>query len=451
VRVKAQSIACVILAAGKGTRMKSKLPKVMHCIAHRPLLMHVIETALGLKAERVITVTAPEMESVRQYVARQYKHSVQNAIQPEQRGTGDAVLAAKAALKDFSGVVLILYGDTPLIRPPTLAAMVEKLKADPETALAVLGMEVPVPNDYGRLVVSKNGELERIVEAKDASAAEKKITLCNSGVMAVRGSLLFTLLAKLNAKNAKGEYYLTDLVALARIAGHRCAAIPADASELQGINSRDELAKAEACLQTRLRAQAMAGGATLVDPSSVYLAVDTDIGADVVIHPNVIFGPGVRVHDNVEIRGFSHIEGATIHPGAIVGPFARLRPGAVIGKGAHVGNFVEVKQATLEAGAKANHLTYIGDAHIGEGSNIGAGTITCNYDGFDKHRTTIGKHVFIGSNTALVAPVKVGDGAVVGAGSVITEDVDADALALTRAVQKQKAQWAKAFRRRKKH
>jgi bifunctional UDP-N-acetylglucosamine pyrophosphorylase/glucosamine-1-phosphate N-acetyltransferase len=431
--------------------MRSKLPKVMHAVAHRPMLLHVIETALAMKPERVVTVTAPDMNGVRDRVARHYKHEVQNAVQPQPRGTADAVLAGKSALKDFKGIVLILYADTPLIRPQTLTEMVNALQANSKAALVVLGMNVTVPNEYGRLVQGEKGELERIVEARDARPEEKTIVLCNSGVMAVRGSLLFPLLAKLDAKNAKGEYYLTDIVALARSAGHRCAFVTAEAEELQGINSRAELAKAEASLQSRLRADAMAGGTTLIDPASVYFASDTKLGVDVIIHPHVVFGPGVKVEDNVEIRAFSHIEGATIHSHAVIGPFARLRPGAVIGKGAHVGNFVEIKQATLEQGAKANHLSYIGDAHVGENANIGAGTITCNYDGYDKHRTIVGKGAFIGSNTSLVAPVTVGDGAIVGAGSVITENVDSGALAVARGPQKQKPGWAKSFRNRKKH
>jgi bifunctional UDP-N-acetylglucosamine pyrophosphorylase/glucosamine-1-phosphate N-acetyltransferase len=452
-RVKAQSmpVACVILAAGKGTRMKSKLPKVMHKIAHRPLLMHVIETARAFGAEQIITVTAPDMEPVRDAVSRTYKNTVENVLQQEQLGTGDAVKAARPLLKDFGGVVLMLYGDTPLIRAVTLEKMVAVFKDSPETAVAVLGMQIAPPNEYGRLVTNGEGDLERIVEAKDANAKEKGIVLCNSGVMAVRGALLFPLLAKLGSKNAKGEYYLTDIVALARADGHRCRVVVADAQELQGINSRFELTRAEASLQWRLRMQAMAEGATLIEPGSVHLAIDTKLGRDVVIHPQVVFGPGVEVADNVEIRSFSHIEGAKIHAGAIIGPFARLRPGAVIGKGAHIGNFVEIKQATIEPGAKANHLSYIGDAHVGENANIGAGTITCNYDGYDKHRTTIGAGAFIGSNTSLVAPVNVGDGAVVGAGSVITEDVEADALAVARAPQKQKTHWAKALRNRRKN
>jgi len=452
-KAKAQTtpIACIILAAGKGTRMHSKLSKVMHKIAHRPMLVHVVETALALGAQKIVTVTSPEMDSVREMIQRTYKDSVENVIQPHQRGTGDAVQAAKSLLDNWKGIVFVLYGDTPLIRAETLTKMVNALKSDPKAAITVLGMDIPAPNDYGRLVTDKKGSLERIVEARDATAKEKAITLCNSGVMAVRGKLLFTLLAKLSNKNAKGEYYLTDIVAHARKGGHTCAVVRTDAEELRGVNSRSELAQAEVVMQTRLRMEAMERGVTLIDPQSVFLACDTKLGQDTVIHPHVVFGPDVTVGDNVEIRSYSHIEGAKIAHHATIGPFARLRPGAVIGKQAHIGNFVEIKKSVIEAGAKANHLSYIGDAHVGENANIGAGTITCNYDGFTKHRTIIGAGAFIGSNTSLVAPVAIGEGAITGAGSVITEDVDADALAVERSPQKQKAHWAKSFRNRKKN
>jgi len=450
-KIKAQSdaVACIILAAGKGTRMKSKLPKVMHEVARKPMLLHVVDTALALKPQTVAVVTSPDMTSVRNALERQYKDKVANAIQQEQRGTGDAVKAAKAALKDVTGTVLILYGDTPLIRTETLASMAALLKKNSKLGLVVLGMEIDMPNDYGRLILDKNSNVERIVEARDATAKEKAVTLCNSGVMAVRANLLFSLLGKLTNKNAKNEYYLTDIVALARKEGHSCGMIKTDSLELLGVNSRAELACAEANMQRRLRKKAMENGATFIDPASVFLACDTKLGQDVVVHPHVVFGPGVEVADNVEIRSFCHLEGAKVYEGAIIGPFARLRPGAVIGESAHVGNFVEIKQAMLERGAKANHLSYIGDANVGEGANIGAGTITCNYDGYAKHRTVIGNNAFIGSNTALVAPVIIGDGAVIGAGSTISEDVEPDALAIARAPQKQKSGWAKSFRNRK--
>jgi bifunctional UDP-N-acetylglucosamine pyrophosphorylase / glucosamine-1-phosphate N-acetyltransferase len=320
------------------------------------------------------------------------------------------------------------------------------------SAVTVLGMDVPAPSVYGKLVLDKAGTVARIVEAKDAKGKEKNLTLCNSGVMAIRAKLLSTLLGKLTCNNAAKEYYLTDLVGLARAAGEKCAVVRSDdTTELLGINSRAELAAAEAIMQNRLRARMMENGATLIDPATVYFSSDTVLGSDVTIHPHVVFGAGVKVGNNVEIRSFSHIDGAKIAKHAIIGPFARLRPGAVIGEGAHVGNFVEIKQSTLGKNAKANHLSYIGDSDVGEAANIGAGTITCNYDGFHKNRTVIGAGAFIGSNTSLVAPVIVGDGAVIGAGSVITEDVEAHALGLARPPQKQKAGWAKSNRNKKSH
>lgn len=364
--MKAQSndLACIVLAAGKGTRMKSAHPKVMHALAHKPMLYHVLDTARALGADRVVLVTSPDMEKVRTHVTAHYKESVSHAVQEQQLGTGDAVKAA-AELEGFNGTVLILYGDTPLIRLETLRALLAALKADKKAGLGVLGMEVSQRNAYGRLLLDKQRYVERIVETKDASEAEKSITLCFSGVMAVRGPLLFPLLAKLTHANAQNEYYLTDVVALARADGHPALVAQAPLAELAGINSRAELAVAEIELQRRLRRQVMENGATLLDPETVYFSHDTQIGQDVVIQPHVVFGPGVKVESNVEIRAFSHIEGARILSGATVGPFARLRPGALIGEKAHIGNFVEIKQTTVERGAKVNHLSYIGDAHIG--------------------------------------------------------------------------------------
>ncbi len=452
-KVKAQSaaLACVILAAGKGTRMKSALPKVMHAVAGKPMLWHVIDAAQAMKAAKILLVTSPDMKSVRDAITRSYKSAVEHTVQKEQRGTGDAVKAAQAALKKNSGIVLVLYGDTPLMRPETLTSLTNALKADTSAAIALLGIEMDTPGSYGRLVLNKKGEVERIVEAQDATAKEKSITLCNSGVMAIRGDLLSSLLDRLTNRNAKKEYYLTDIVALARKDKYRTVVVQADAVELLGVNSRAELACAEANMQRRLRKQAMENGVTLLDPASVYFSWDTKLGQDVVVHPHVVFGTSVTVQHRTEIRSFCHIEGATVQSGAVIGPFARLRPGAIIGESVHVGNFVEIKQAKLEQGAKVNHLSYIGDAHIGENANIGAGTITCNFDGYHKHRTVVGSGTFIGSNSSLVAPVTIGDGAIIGAGSVISEDVEADALAVTRSPQKQKLQWAKSFRHRKSH
>lgn len=446
-KAKNESIACVILAAGKGTRMRSQLPKVMHKLAQQPMVTHVIGTATELAAERIIVVSAPEMQKMRDALTKDFGNRITHAVQQEQLGTGDAVKSALPALAGFKGTVLVLFGDTPLLRATTLAKACESTKAN---AVTVLGMEVPAPSAYGKLVLDTLGNVERIVEAKDAKGVEKELTLCNSGVMAVRADILGTLLGKLTNKNAAKEYYLTDLVGLAREAHETCAVVKSDdTSELLGINARAELAIAEGIIQNRLRAKVMQEGATLIDPATVYFAADTKLGTDVVVHPNVVFGPKVSVGNNVEIRSFSHIEGAKVADNAIIGPFARLRPGAVIGDGAHIGNFVEIKQSTMGKGAKANHLAYIGDAEVGDAANIGAGTITCNYDGYNKNRTVIGAGAFIGSNTSLVAPVIVGDGAITGAGSVITEDVEAHALALGRALQKQKPGWAKSNRNKK--
>lgn len=433
--------AAVVLAAGKGTRMKSALPKVLHKIANRSMLEHVLRTAESVGCAPLVTVAGPDMPKVEELGAR----FGATCIQQKQLGTGDAVLAAQDTLADFKGHVLVLYGDTPLITKETLLAMLHTLN-DTNVAACVLGF---TPNDagaYGRLVLAEDGSLERIVEAKDATKKELEIGFCNSGVMALNGNCVWSLLTEIEDNNAAGEYYLTDVVGIARAKGMKCVAVHGDAEEVLGVNSRVELAQAENILQNRLREAAMVNGATLIDPATTYFSADTQLGKDVVVQPNVFFGPEVTVGNKVEIRAFSHIEGTVIANGATVGPFVRLRPGAGIGEDVKVGNFVEIKKAQLERGAKVSHLSYIGDAHVGENANIGAGTITCNYDGFNKHHTEIGREAFIGSNTALVAPVVVGAGAIVGAGSVVTENVDADALALTRPGQTTKSQWAKAFR-----
>jgi bifunctional UDP-N-acetylglucosamine pyrophosphorylase/glucosamine-1-phosphate N-acetyltransferase len=372
------------------------------------------------------------------------------AIQDPPLGTGHAVLAARKALDGFQGDVLVLFGDTPLLTAVTVERMIAARRGPGDPAVAVLGFRPDDPGQYGRLVTDASGALMRIVEARDASAEERKIGLCNAGIMAIDGKRLFALLDAVGNDNAKKEYYLTDVVALARGKGWGCVAVEAaDANEVMGINTRAELAVAEAVMQTRLRAKAMVSGVSMTDPSTVYLSHDTRFGKDVTIGPNVVFGRGVTVGNAVEIRAFCHIDGAVIGDGAIVGPFARLRPGARLGRDVHIGNFVEVKEAVLDDGVKANHLTYIGDAHVGAGANIGAGTITCNYDGFFKHRTEIGPGAFIGSNTALVAPVKVGAGAVIGAGSVITSEVAPDSLAVERAPQTERKGWAVRFRAKK--
>jgi len=435
--------AAVILAAGKGTRMKSDLPKVLHPLAGRPLVGHVLATAMALDPARAVVVVAPDMDAVAKAVA-----PVKTVIQPVARGTADAVKAARAALAGFAGDVLVMYGDNPFISAETIAELRARRAAKDKPAVVVVGFTPPDPLRYGRLVTDKAGKLTAIVEFKDANAKQKKIGFCNSGVMAIDGKLLFTLLDRIIDNNASREFYLTDIVAVARKAKLACAAIERPASEFIGVDSRALLAQAEAQIQQRLRAAALDGGATLLDPATVYLSMDTKIGRDVVIGQSVVFGPGVTIADRVEILPFCHIEGATVAEGARIGPFARLRPGAVIGRDAHIGNYVEIKNATVEDGAKANHLSYIGDARVGAKANVGAGTITCNYDGYFKAHTDIGAGAFIGSNTALVAPVKVGDGAIVAAGSVVTQDVPADALRLERAEQATVEGWAAKFRTR---
>jgi bifunctional UDP-N-acetylglucosamine pyrophosphorylase/glucosamine-1-phosphate N-acetyltransferase len=433
--------AAILLAAGKGTRMKSDLPKVMHRLAGRPMIGHVLDNLAPLGCDPVVVVAAPGMDDVAKAVA---PHPT--AIQKEQLGTGHAALAARAALKGFGGDVLVLFGDCPFISTGTIEKLLARRRAKDDPAVVVLGMRPDDPAQYGRLILDRKGALKEIVEFREASAARRKIGLCNSGVMAIDGRKLFCLLERITNDNAKGEYYLTDIVALARRGGATCAVVEAPADELLGINSRAELAEAEAILQRRLRARAMAEGATLVDPGSVFLSWDTRLGRDVTVGPNVVFGPGVVIADNVEIRPFCHIEGARIESGAVIGPFARLRPGSVIGEGAHIGNFVETKNARVGKGAKANHLTYLGDAAVGAASNIGAGTITANYDGFGKYRTEIGANVSIGSNVVLRAPVSIGDGAIIGAGSVITRDVARNAIALARAPQVDKPGQAEQYR-----
>ncbi len=438
--------AIVILAAGKGTRMKSGRAKVLHALAGQPMLHHVLATARALAPERLVLVLGPDMEEVGDTLPDAVPQA-EIAIQQERLGSGHAVLMAKAALAGFTGDVLVLYGDVPLITEETLRALLAARRSG--AALAVLAFEPEDSAAYGRLVVGPQGKLERIVERLDGDAATAEITLCNSGIMAVDGAHLFALLDGLGNENAKGEYYLTDIVAAARANGLDCVHALAAPEEVLGINDRAQLAEAEAVLQGRLRQAAMKNGATLLDPATTWFSVDTALGEDVTVGPNTVFGPGVRVADGVEIRAFCHLEGAQVGAGAIIGPYARLRPGAEIGAGAHIGNFVEVKQARVEKGAKINHLSYIGDARVGAGANIGAGTITCNYDGFTKSLSDIGAGAFIGSNSALVAPVVIGDGAVVAAGSVITRDVAPDAIAVARGEQSERAGAAARRRDRK--
>ena len=441
-----QKTAVIILAAGLGTRMKSAKPKVLHPLANRPMIAHLLDTVRCLEPERVVCVIGTDMDAVRETIS-----PIPCVVQNERLGTGHAVLAAKEALAGFEGDVLVLYGDSPLISEEALLGLLAARRSHQADgpAVAVLGFDTDEPGAYGRLITTEDDVLEAIVEAKDATPEQLAITYCNSGVMVADSHVLWELLARVGNDNAKGEYYLTDVIALARQDGLTCAAIEGDEYELVGINDRVELAFAETLVQTYLRLKVMTGGATLMDPETVYFCHDTKIGQDVVIGPHVVFGPGVKIEDNVEIRAYCHIEAAHVQSGAIIGPFARLRPGAKIGPNVHIGNFVEVKNAVIEEGVKANHLSYIGDARVGKGANIGAGTITCNYDGYFKTHTDIGAGAFIGSNTALVAPVTVGDGAIIGAGSVITKDVAPDALAVERAEQKQIKGAAKKIRERK--
>lgn len=435
--------AAVILAAGQGTRMKSPTPKVLHAVGGRAMLDRAIDAAQALGCDPIVVVVGAHSPAVGAHVTARLGEGA-TALQDPPLGTGHAVLAARAALAGFSGDVVITYADCPLLD----AAVIEPLFDLRGTGadLAVLGFEAADPGAYGRLMLGQDGDLLRIVEAKEASAEELAVNACNSGVMAVDAALLFDLLGQVKADNAKGEYYLTDVVGLANGRSLTVLTTFAPETAVMGVNSQGELAAAEAAFQAHRRLNLMAEGVSMSAPETVHLAWDTQIAGGTVIEPYVVFGPEVTVEAGALIRAFSHIEGAVVRGGAIVGPYARLRPGADIGPGAHVGNFVEVKNVTLGAGAKANHLSYLGDGAVGAGSNIGAGTIFCNYDGFDKSRTVIGDGAFIGSNTLLVAPVTVGDRAFTGTGSVITEDVESDALALGRARQTSKPGWAKAFR-----
>jgi bifunctional UDP-N-acetylglucosamine pyrophosphorylase / glucosamine-1-phosphate N-acetyltransferase len=445
-RMTRTRFAAVILAAGEGTRLKSARPKVLHEVAGWAMIRHVIDSLRPLDPAETVIVVGRDNDSVARAVA-----PIPSVIQTPPRGTGDAVRAARPALAARLGDiddVLVLFGDTPLLRAETIAALLDARRRTPEVAVAVAGMRPADPGPYGRLVLDGGGALLRIVEAKDANTDERAIGLCNGGIMAIDARHAFDLVDRIGNDNAKREFYLTDIVAIARAEGLSCRVAELPAEELLGVNTRAELAAAERVMQDRLRRRAMDEGATLVAPQTVFLCADTRLGRDVVVEPNVVFGQGVTVADNAVIRSFSHLDGATVGEGAIVGPFARLRPGAVLEAEVHVGNFVEVKATRLGAGVKASHLSYLGDSDIGAGTNIGAGTITCNYDGFSKFRTIIGEDVFIGSNTALVAPVTVGDGAYVATGSVITSDVPPDGLTIARARQVDKPGRARELRAR---
>ncbi len=438
------SKAAIILAAGQGTRMKSAAPKVLHKVAGLPLLGHVAAALKGAGVDKIVVVTSAAGEAVRSYAKGL---GAQCAIQQEQLGTGHAAAAARDVLADFSGTLLIVNGDMPLVTSETIQ---ECLKSQSRTGLALLAFEAADPGAYGRVLLRPDGHLNKIVEFKDAVGTERAVTLCNAGCYAADARNFFRWAAALDNNNAQKEYYLTDVPKLARAEGVSCAIAVTDEVSVLGVNSRAELAHAEDKFQERVRARMLKDGVTMTAPQTVFFSHDTVVENDVEIEPFVVFGPGVTVKSGARLRSHSHLEGASVASGAIIGPFARLRPGAQIGQDAHIGNFVEVKNTVIEKGAKANHLTYLGDARVGAGANIGAGTITCNYDGFTKARTDIGAGAFIGSDTALVAPVKVGDGAVTAAGSVITHDVAADALAITRGAQTEKAGWARDFRERQK-
>ncbi len=439
----AQPIAAVILAAGQGTRMKSTRHKVLHSLAGQPMLFHLLDSLDAAGIRRKVVIVGAVGEQVEKAVAGR---GVEIAWQREQLGTAHAALQAKETLAGHDGIVIVCFGDTPLLSADTVARLAARLEAADAPAVAVLGFRPADAAAYGRIIADDAGNIAKMVEYKDANADERAVDLCNSGVTAVRGRDLWALLERVGNANAAGEYYLPDIVMLAIADGRGAVVIETGADEVAGINSRAELAAVEAAWQGKRRARAMADGVTLIAPETVFFAHDTIVGRDVTIEPNVVFGPGVTIADDVTIHAFSHLEGATVATKADVGPYARLRPGAVLGEGSRVGNFVEVKNTTLGQGAKANHLTYLGDATVGANVNIGAGTITCNYDGFFKYRTEIGAGAFIGSNSALVAPVKIGDGALVAAGSVVTRDVEADALALVRAERTDQPGWAMRFR-----
>jgi bifunctional UDP-N-acetylglucosamine pyrophosphorylase/glucosamine-1-phosphate N-acetyltransferase len=439
----AEPLLVVVLAAGKGVRMRSSIPKVLHAVAGRSMLAHVLATARAAGADTLALVVAPGMEAVCAEAGK-VSPGIETYEQATQGGTAHAVLAARAALQRHRGDVIVLFADSPLVEPATLRRLIAALDAGAE--IAVLGFRPDDPTGYGRLVLDGQGRVRDIREHNDASEQERRIGLCNAGVMAFRVPSFGDLVSRIGCNNAKGEFYLTDAVAIAAADGLVATPVDCDPDEALGVNSREQLAVAEAAYQKRARRRAMEAGATLVAPETVWLSFDTSIGRDVTIEPNVFFGPGVTVEDGAHILANCHLVGARIGKGARIGPFARFRPGADIGARAHVGNFVEVKNARLETGAKANHLSYIGDGRVGEGSNIGAGTIFCNYDGFNKHFTDVGKGAFVGSNTSLVAPVKVGDGAYIGSGSVISKDVAADALALERSAQEERPGWAAKFR-----
>ncbi len=436
-------IACIILAAGKGTRMRSDLPKVLHKVAGRSLLGHVLTAASGTGATQHCVVGGPDMPEVEKEV-KSFAPEAHIALQRDRLGTGHAVSMAKPALAEFSGTILILYGDVPLIQPETLKTLTDKVSND--MPLVVLGFSAANPKGYGRLLCDDSGFLLAIREELDATETERKVDLCNSGIMAVSSDELWSLLDNIGNDNANKEFYLTDIVGLTVAAGKKVGVTICEESEVAGINDRVQLAAMEQVFQHRLRHKVMANGATLIAPETVFLSADTKIGQDVVIEPHVFIAPGVEISDKVVVHGFCHLADAKIGEGAVIGPYARLRPGADLRANTKVGNFVEIKKATIHEGAKVNHLSYVGDAVVGKKANIGAGTITCNYDGFGKSQTIIGEGAFVGSNSSLIAPVEIGAGAYVGSGSVVSKNVPNNALALSRVKQENKPDWAERFR-----
>ena len=426
------SVSAIVLAAGKGTRMNSDLPKVLHKVAGRPLITYVIAALEPLELEQCVIVLGPNQGEIEGLVK-----PAKIVIQTEARGTGDAVRVALGEFRGFKGTIFVAYGADPLISSATLHRMLDLRRENNPPDIIVLGFETDCPGQYGRLVQDQEGLLERIVEAADVNTIDRTVRLYNGGVMAIDGEKLPGLVENLSSKNSKGEFYLTDIIAVARKSGSRIAVVEAPESETIGVDSRADLARAEFLMQQRLRKVALESGVSMIAPETVFLSYDTVIGRDTVLHPNITFGTGVRIGNGVEIKSFSHIEGAIIENRAVIGPYARLRPGAEIGEGARVGNFVEIKQSTIGSGTKINHLSYVGDAKVGKDTNVGAGTITCNFDGFHKHSTEIGSRVFIGSNSALIAPIEVGDGAIIGAGSTVTTSVPPDGLMVERGQAKQ--------------
>lgn len=441
------NLSIIILAAGKGTRMKSDLPKVMHKVADREMLNMVIDAAKKSHPKNIAIVISEEMEQFKEKIIKTHLETkISFVVQKERKGTAHAVQTGISALDKIAQRVVILYGDTPLISSHIIEKMIEKVN---NNSLCILGFHCFEENGYGRLVVDEDGHLEKIIECKDANLEEKKITLCNSGVVAVKGEHIEKLLQKVKNDNAAGEFYLTDIVGIAGDMGLKSSFIETKEEEVLGVNSRYELAKVETIKQNQIRKNMMESGVTLLDPTSVYFSFDTKIAAETIIHPHVFFGRGVEIASDVEIRSFCHIEGAKIGAKSVIGPFARIRPETEIAVEARIGNFVEIKKSKIRKGAKINHLSYIGDSDVGESANIGAGTITCNYDGYNKFKTKIGNNVFIGSNSALVAPVEIADGAVVGAGSVITKDVAKGELAVSRAKQTNIVDGGKTYHKNK--